>query len=75
MYVERRRKMDKQSLPSIEKFAAYLDGNLSPDEMQQFSHLVEHDDALRQLLDANAVIDDAIDRFSDYEFLPYEILS
>ena len=56
MFAERRREMDKQSLPSIEKFAAYLDGKLSPDEMQQFSQLAEHNDALRQLLDASARI-------------------
>ena len=67
--------MDKLSLPSIEKFAAYLDGNLSPDEMQQFSQQAEHNEALRQLLEASSEIDDAISGFSETDLqLPPEIL-
>ena len=66
--------MDKQSLPSIEKFAAYLDGNLSPDEMQQFSQLAEHNAAFHQILAANAVIDEAISSYSESDLqLPSEI--
>ena len=67
--------MDKQSLPSIEKLAAFLDGNLSPDEMQQFSQLAEHNEALHQILAANAVIDEAISSYSETDLqLPSEIL-
>lgn len=40
------------SLPSIEEFAAFLDGNLSANDMQQFTKLAAHDDALHQLLHA-----------------------
>lgn len=40
------------SLPSIEEFAAFLDGNLSANDMQQFTQLAAHDDALHQLLHA-----------------------
>lgn len=67
--------MDKLSLPSIEKFAAYLDGNLSPDEMQQFSKLAEHNDVLRQLIEAGSAIDDALSKYTESDLqLPEEII-
>lgn len=66
--------MHKHSLPSIEKFAAYLDGNLSQSEMQQFSQMAEHDDALQELLNASSIVDDTIAGFSDADLqLPTEI--
>lgn len=52
--------MDKQSLPSIEKFASFLDGNFSQDEMQQFFDLADKNAALRQLIKASSIIDDAL---------------
>ena len=71
---ERRRLMHKHSLPSIEKFAAYLDGNLSQSELQQFSQMAEHDDALQELLNASSIVDDTIAGFSDADLqLPTEI--
>lgn len=66
--------MLKHSLPSIEKFAAYLDGNLPESEMQQFAQLAEHDGALRQLLDASSMVDDTMAGFTDADLqLPTEI--
>lgn len=66
--------MFKHSLPSIEKFAAFLDGNLSQSEMQQFSQMVEHDNELHQLLDASKVVDNTIAGFTDSDMqLPPEI--
>ena len=66
--------MFKHSLPSIEQFAAFLDGNLSKSEIQQFSHLAEHDEALRQLLNASDMIDDTISGFTDADLqMPLEI--
>lgn len=66
--------MFKHSLPSIEKFAAFLDGNLSQSEMQQFSQMVEHDNELHQLLDASKVVDNTIAGFTDTDLeLPPEI--
>ncbi len=66
--------MFKHSLPSIEQFAAYLDGNLSQSEMQQISQLAEHDGALHQLLDASSVVDNTIAGFTDTDLeLPPEI--
>lgn len=68
--------MFKHSLPSIEQFAAYLDGNLSQSEMQQFSQLAEHESALHLLLDANSVVDNTLASFTDSDLqLPSEIAS
>ena len=76
MCAERRRQMFKQSLPSIEKFAAFLDGNLSQSEMQQFSQLAEHDSALHQLLKASSVVDNTLADYSDSDLqLAPEIVS
>lgn len=67
--------MFKHSLPSIEQFAAFLDGNLSQSEMQQFSQLAEQDSVLHQLLDASDVVDDTIAGFTDADLeLPNEII-
>lgn len=67
--------MLKQDFPSIEKFAAFLDGNLPWSEMQRFSQMAEHDNALHQLLDASTVIDNTIAGFTDTDLqLPPEII-
>lgn len=67
--------MDKQSLPSVEQFAAYIDGNLSQSEMQQFSQLAEHDGTLHQLLETSSIVDNTIDSFSESDLqLPLEII-
>ena len=66
--------MLKQDFPSIEKFAAYLDGNLPWSEMHQFSQMAEHDNALHQLLDASTVADKTLSGFTDSNLqLPPEI--
>ena len=66
--------MFKHSLPSIEKFAAFLDGNLSQNEMQQISQFAEHDNALHQLLDASKVVDNALAGYSASDLqLPPEL--
>lgn len=62
------------SQPSIEEFAAFLDGNLSANDMQQFTQLAAHDDALHQLLHANSVVDDTLDGFKDADLqLPVDL--
>lgn len=67
--------MYKHSLPSIEQFAAYLDGNLSQSEMLQFSQLAEHESALHQLLDASSVVDNTLASFTDSDLqMPLEIM-
>ena len=49
---------------SIEQLAAYLDGNLSNSEMQQFAQLATQDETLIQILDANSAVDETL---SSYE--------
>lgn len=67
--------MFKHSLPSIEQFAAFLDGNLSQSEMQQFSQQAEHDGVLHQLLDASTTVDNTIEGFTDSDLqFPPEIV-
>ena len=66
--------MFKHSLPSIEQFAAFLDGNLPENEMQLFSGLTEHDSVLHQFLDASTAIDTTIAGYTDSDLqLPPEI--
>lgn len=67
--------MFKHSLPSIEQLAAYLDGNLSQNEMQQLSQLAEHNNMLHQLIDANSMVEDTLASYNDADLeLPEEIL-
>lgn len=49
---------------SIEKFAAFLDGNLSADEMRDISAVIHENESLHQFKNINSVVDDAIDAFS-----------
>ena len=45
---------------SIEEFAAYLDGNLSDDEMQRVSSEIENDEAMQDIAVNNLSIEDAL---------------
>lgn len=58
--------MDKHFNPSIsiEKFAAYLDGNLLEDEMQRISSLIENDNTLKSILDVAEQIDASLEEYS-----------
>lgn len=68
--------MLNHSLPNIEKFAAFIDGNLSQNEMQHFSRLAENENALHQLLDASLVVDNTITSLTDSDLqLPPEIVT
>lgn len=74
MYAERRQNMLSHTLPSIEEFAAFLDGNLSQNEMQQFSEIAVDNDALRQLLDANSVINETLNNMTEADLqLPSDL--
>ena len=76
MYAERRRQMFNHSLPSIEKFAAFLDGNLPQNEMLKFSQMAEHNNALHQMLGASTAVDNTLVGFTDADLqLPQEIAS
>lgn len=66
--------MLNHTLPSIEEFAAYLDGNLSQDGMRQFSQFAEHDETLHQLLNANAIVDESLNALTDADMqLPSDL--
>lgn len=68
--------MSKHSLPSIEKFAAYLDGNLSQDEMKLCEGLAENNETFRQLLGANSLVEETIASYNDVDFeVPEDILN
>lgn len=58
--------MDNHFNPSvsIEKFAAYLDGNLPEDEMQRISSLIENDNALKSILGVSEQIDASLEEYS-----------
>lgn len=66
-YGERRHSMFSlfNSGISIEKFAAFLDGNLSADEMRDIYAVIREDDNFQQFMDVNSVVDDALTSFSD----------
>ena len=45
--------LDSSDFPvSIEEFAAYIDGNLSDDEMQRISSVIEYDDTMQGVMDS-----------------------
>lgn len=67
--------MLNHTLPSIEEFAAFLDGNLSQNEMRQFSQFAAHDESLHQLLNANTVVDKTLNSFTDADLqLPSDLV-
>lgn len=68
--------MDKHFNPSIsiEKFAAFLDRNLPQDELQNISSTIEHDEALKAILDTSNMIDTTLENdISDDVQIPDEI--
>lgn len=69
-YVERRSILDKifMSPISIEKFAAYLDGNLSEDEMNRIDALVSSNPDMEELVAISDEIDEDIQVYMQDEF-------
>ena len=70
--------MDKNipSSISIEKFAAYLDGNLMPDEMEIISSKVNDDEMMQDILSASKQVEETIEGYtSDDLILPEELNS
>lgn len=67
--------MDKHFNPSIsiEKFAAFLDGNLPQNEMQNISSNIEHDEDLKAILDTSNMIDTTLENIPDDVQIPDEI--
>lgn len=69
-YAERRNIMDKNFMPpvSIEKFAAYLDGNLSDYEMNRIDALVSTNPDMEELVAISDEIDEDIQVYMQDEF-------
>ena len=69
-YAERRSIMDKNYMPpvSIEKFAAYLDGNLSEDEMNRIDTLVSTNSDMEELVSISDEVDEDIQIYMQDEF-------
>lgn len=70
--------MDNRFNPSIsvEKFAAYLEGNLPEDEMLRISSLIENDDALKSIFDVSEQVDMSLEEYSSNIFqVPEDIVN
>ena len=70
--------MHKDFVPpiSIEEFAAYLDGNLSDDEMQRVSSVIENDEAMQDIAVNNLSIEDTLSNCEPFELrLPDNLTS
>ena len=61
---------------SVEKFAAYLDGNLSSDEMQQVSSLMETNEMMHDIYAVSGLVDETLANYTGDDLtLPEEITS
>ena len=59
---------------SVEKYAAFLDGNLTPEEMQHVTDLIANNEALHQIHQTSIVAEDALSSYSSDDLkLPLEI--
>lgn len=59
---------------SVEKFAAYLDGNLSLEETQDIAELIMSDSSLSELLTVNTAVDNQMQKMeSDGYALPDDL--
>lgn len=70
--------MDNRFNPSIsvEKFAAYLEGNLPEDEMLRISSLIENDDSLKSIFDVSEQVDMSLEEYSSNIFqVPEDIVN
>lgn len=70
VYAERRTIMDRNFVPpvSIEKFAAYLDGNLSEEEMDGIDALVSSNPVMEELVSISDEIDEDVQVYLQDEF-------
>lgn len=77
-FSERRYVMHKDFVPpvSIEKFAAYLDGNLTEDGMNEIASAIHSDDSLQDIMSSCHAIDDTIANYEPLQLtVPDDIYS
>ncbi len=69
--------MDKDFVPpvSIEEFAAYLDGNLTEDGMNEIASAIHSDDSLQDIMSSYHTIDDTIANYEPLQLTVPEDLS
>lgn len=61
---------------SVEEFAAYLDGNLSLEEMDRINSVVSEDLSMQELMRVSQLVSDTMEGYSSMELkLPEDILS
>ena len=61
---------------SIEEFAAYLDGNLSDNDMQRVSSVIENNEAMHDIVLNSQSVDEALSNYEPLELvLPDELAS
>ena len=66
---------DDLSAMNIERFAAFLDGNLSQEEIQDVTQMISSDEKLRELYNVNKDVDDTIASYKECDLeLPEEIM-
>lgn len=70
--------MHKDLVPpiSIEEFAAYLDGNLSDDDVRRVSSVIENDEAMQDIAVNNQLVEETLSNYESSDFiLPEELTS
>lgn len=70
--------MHKDFVPpvSIEEFAAYLDGNLTEDGMNEVASAIHSDDSLQDILSSGHIVDETLANYEPLELtIPEEITS
>ena len=60
--------MHKDFVPpvSIEEFAAYLDGNLTEDGMNEIALAIHSDDSLQNILSSGYMVDETLSTYDDW---------
>ena len=67
--------LDSSDFPvSIEEFAAYLDGNLTDDDMQRVGTVIEHNDTMQDVMDSMELSELTLEEYEQEDIqLPEEI--
>lgn len=70
--------MRKDFVPpvSIEKFAAYLDGNLTEEGMNEVASAIHADDSLQDILSSGYMVDEMLSTYDDWnQIVPDDIFT
>lgn len=69
--------MHKDFVPSvsIEEFAAYLDGNLTEDGMNEIASAIHSDDSLQDILSSGYMVDETLSTYNDWNQIVQDDIS